>query len=157
MLDSVTPTTPPQVPTAADLAAPTAKTAKDPSQLGKDDFLKLLVAQLKYQDPMKPADSTQFMAQTAQFSMLEQLTNMAKQSDVVLASQQSQTATGLIGRSITYTDSTTKEVLTGTVTGALFGGTDGPKLKVGDKEVPLSAITEVAAAPATPPAPPAAT
>lgn len=150
MIETVTPTTPPQLPTAGELDGSAAKEkAKDPSVLGKDAFLKLLVAQLKYQDPMKPSDSTQFMAQTAQFSMLEQLTNMSKQNDVVLASQQSQTAAGLIGRFVTYIDPTTKETLTGTVSGAIFGGTDGPKLKMGDKEVPLSAITEVAAAPAS--------
>src|SRR4051812_20000968 len=133
MLETVGPTAPPQLPTASDLDGSAAKAkAKDPSVLGKDAFLKLLVAQLKYQDPMKPSDSTAFMAQTAQFSMLEQLTNMAKQSDTVLASQQSQTAAGLIGRSVTYTDADTKESLTGIVSGAMFGGTDGPKLKVGD-------------------------
>ncbi|NOX18059.1 MAG: flagellar hook capping protein [Chlorobi bacterium] len=46
------------------------------SQLGKDDFLKLMIAQMKYQDPLEPMDSTQYTAQLAQFSSLEQLTNM---------------------------------------------------------------------------------
>lgn len=138
---------PPQMPTADELSG--NKKTKDPSSLGQDAFLKLLVAQLKYQDPMNPADNTEFISQTAQFSMLEQLTQMSKQSDLVLASQQTQSASSLVGKSITWLDKATVQDMTGTVSGAVFGGKDGPVLKVGDMEVPFSAIKEVAAAPAS--------
>jgi len=50
-----------------------ATSRTDPQTIGKDMFLKLLVAQLKYQNPMEPVDSSQFMAQTAQFTMAEKL------------------------------------------------------------------------------------
>jgi flagellar basal-body rod modification protein FlgD len=54
----------------------TAAAAQATQGLGKDAFLKLLITQLQYQDPLNPADSTEFTAQLAQFSSLEQLSNV---------------------------------------------------------------------------------
>jgi flagellar basal-body rod modification protein FlgD len=85
-------------------AAATGQT--DPQAVGKDMFLKLLVAQLKYQNPMEPVDSSQFMAQTAQFTMVEKLQAMAAQTDALVAGEAAQRAAGLLGRHVTYTDST---------------------------------------------------
>ena len=75
----------------------------DKTTLGKDDFLKLLVSQLQNQDPLNPMESTEFTAQLAQFSSLEQLTNMNKSLDYLLLYQTSinnAQAVGFIGKTV---------------------------------------------------------
>ena len=123
-----------------------ATTQADPQTMGKDTFLKLLVAQLKYQNPMQPVDSSQFMAQTAQFTMVEKLEAMAAQTDALVAGEASQRAAGLLGRQVTYLDDQ-GAAQTGVVTGTRFG-TDGPVLLLGKTEISLSGVREVALAPA---------
>jgi flagellar basal-body rod modification protein FlgD len=71
--------------------------------LGKDDFLMLLVEQLKNQDPLNPMESTEFTAQLAQFSSLEQLTNMNESlqySQLYQSSINNAQAVGFIGKTI---------------------------------------------------------
>ncbi|HEV7688126.1 MAG TPA: flagellar hook capping FlgD N-terminal domain-containing protein, partial [Acidimicrobiia bacterium] len=123
-----------------------AATQLDPQTMGKDTFLKLLVAQLKYQNPMEPVDSSQFMAQTAQFTMVEKLQAMAAQTDALVAGEASQRAAGLLGRQVSYLDHD-GVAQTGVVTGTRFG-TDGPVLVIGKTEIPLGDVREVTLAPA---------
>ena len=66
------------------------------NDLDKQAFLKLLVAQMKYQDPMEPTDNTEYVSQLAQFSSLEAMNNMSQSVDL-------QRATGLIGKVVTAT------------------------------------------------------
>jgi flagellar basal-body rod modification protein FlgD len=83
--------------------------------LGKDDFLKLLVGQLRNQDPMNPSSDTDFIGQMAQFSQLEQTTNMAGTNEKLAAQQDGARAVALLGRSVTYPDATTGVSTTGVV------------------------------------------
>lgn len=80
---------------------PTATTAGN-NTLNEDTFLTLLVAQLKYQDPMNPADSTQFLTQTAQFTQVETLQKMEKEQAAAQSAGQVLAASTMIGRPATY-------------------------------------------------------
>ncbi|MCY1144766.1 flagellar hook capping protein [Actinoplanes sp. Pm04-4] len=104
----------------------------------KDTFMKLLVAQLKYQDPSKPADSTQFLAQTAQFTQVEKLEGIVD----MLKGQQLITASSLVGKSVEYMDAGGAK-LTGTISAAKLNGDAEPLLRIGTTEVPLSKVMEV--------------
>ena len=84
-----------------------APEAKKNTELGKEDFLQLLTVQLKFQDPLNPLQDTDFIAQMAQFSSLEQLTNMNKSLDQSLGSDQQLNAafqsnliTSLVGKTV---------------------------------------------------------
>jgi len=111
------------------------------AQLGKDDFLKMLVAQMQNQDPENPTDDSQMAAQLAQFSALEQMTNVADS-----VGQLSQTMTlgqsyTLIGHEIAYTASD-GSTAAGIVDGVSVS--DGaPTLDVAGTSVDPSAITAV--------------
>ena len=112
----------------------------------QDTFLKLLVAQLKYQDPSNPADSTAFLAQTAQFTQVEKLGQIAD----MMQAQQLIGASALVGRTVSYKDAD-GATQTGVVTKTKLNGDSEPTLVVGDMDVQLSKVTEVqqTSAPAT--------
>jgi flagellar basal-body rod modification protein FlgD len=68
------------------------------NELGKDEFLKILIAQLTNQDPTEPMDDREFIAQMAQFSTLEQMTNMSAQFERLGGLLQSGQAVALLGK-----------------------------------------------------------
>lgn len=135
-------TTPIGSPSASPLSvlAPTGAPAPK-NELDKDAFLKLLVAQLKYQNPMSPADGTEFMAQTAQFSVVEKLDELAKTNAELLSANRALSASSLIGRSVVYPGPSGTDV-TAVVTGVRLDSS-GPVLITGDTEVSLAGVKEV--------------
>lgn len=87
-------------------AAPTSGTATAPAgvrSLGKEAFLKLLVTQLKYQDPMHPKDDSAFVAQLAQFSSLEQMQQISVTDRLGFAAS-------LLGKTVSATDAAGKAI-----------------------------------------------
>lgn len=83
--------------------------------LGKDKFLQLLITQLTHQDPLKPMDDTQFIAQMAQFSALEQMTEVNK--NIVALSQQNRSLASfsLLGRYVEGKDEASGKLIRGLV------------------------------------------
>jgi flagellar basal-body rod modification protein FlgD len=145
MPTSITPSAPAKTPSPLPAAAaPTA----DPtaSQFDKDTFLKLLVAQLRFQNPLSPTDGTEYIAQTAQFTMVETLQEIASSTaDAALASA-SQTATSMVGRYVTFMVDGKRQ--SGLVTAARLDRS-GPTVVVAGKEIPIAAVTEVGDGPTT--------
>lgn len=108
---------------------PTSKTAVD-----YQSFLKLLIAEMKNQDPTKPMDSTQYVAQLATFSQVEQSVQSNTKLDQIMQSSALSQADAIIGRSITSADGKT----TGTVASVTLASSgliavlqDGTKIPVG--------------------------
>jgi flagellar basal-body rod modification protein FlgD len=115
----------------------------------KDMFLKLLIAQMKYQDPSNPASSSELMAQNATFTQVEKLEEIAKQNASMLALQRSSSAGALVGRTVTYSDSSGAKQ-TGLVTSVRLGNdTTEASVMVGGVSVAMGRITEVASTPAS--------
>lgn len=131
-------------------AATTGTTSTVPNKgLGKDDFLKLLAAQLQNQDPLNPVSNTDFIAQMAQFSVLEQMNNLYESFNEALMLQ----AVGLIGKEVTARIN--DQTLTGTVSKVNWSP-EGIILTVGEQQVSLKDVQEVALPANAPPTPAAA-
>src|SRR3954452_15218344 len=84
-------------------ATPATSTVTRTDQMDKDVFLQLLVAQMRYQDPSNPTSTTEFMSQTATFTQVEKLEQLASQNAELLTLQRSLSAGALVGHEVSYT------------------------------------------------------
>ena len=80
----------------------TTSVSNPKANLDKDGFLKMFVAQMQHQDPSSPQDPNESTTQMTQFSMLEQITNMATANSQIASSLQTSSAVSLIGKTVTY-------------------------------------------------------
>ena len=115
------------------------------NQLGKMDFLKLLMAQMQNQDPMKPMDDTAMIAQMAQFSALEETQALRSVIQQTSNTQTISQASTLIGKYI-QANQTDGSAITGAVTGVRFETTDNavtPIVEINGQDVNYSTITKV--------------
>jgi flagellar basal-body rod modification protein FlgD len=136
MTTPISPTATPAVP-VGDTSTSTADDTGTASLLQPNTFLSLLVDELKYQNPMDPTNSADFMNQIAELSQVEQLQTVSSSSEI-------SEAAGLIGQTVTGNDTSGDEI-TGTVTG-VTNGTSGPTLDVNGDSVDLSAVEQIGAA-----------
>lgn len=103
---------------AVGVSTTTTNTNLQASGIGQEDFMKILLTQLTYQDPLKPMDNQQFIAQLAQFTSLEQTRQLNDRVDTLLAIQGATQSIGLIGKTVevSTTNGTTNGTSVGTVT-----------------------------------------
>lgn len=99
------------------------------STIDQEDFIRLFLAQLQFQDPLEPVDNREFLAQLAQFSALEQSRQLSENTASMLAMSASDQAVGLLNRQVDLTNLGVTR--SGTVVAVQFGSA-GPELSVRD-------------------------
>jgi flagellar basal-body rod modification protein FlgD len=113
--------------------------------INENQFLQMLMAELKNQNPMSPnsSDPMQFVTELAQFTQVEQETNTAESTSTIASGQNNATAIALIGHTVNYTDPTTQTSATGVVQAVDFTSS-GPTLTInGTSGIAASAVNEV--------------
>ena len=120
-------------------------TTNSASTLDYNSFLKLLTAQMKYQDPTKPTDATQFVSQLASFSSVEQGIKQNTKLDSLITSLALNQADGLLGKVVTSEDGTT----TGVVASVRIASTGAVAILTNGNEVPMTAGVKITNPPAS--------
>jgi flagellar basal-body rod modification protein FlgD len=113
--------------------------------LGKDDFLKILVTQLQNQDATQPMKDGEFISQMSQLSVMEQLSNLNKSLTMFLYTQMDSQLTeysSMIDKKVTWTNPETNAQESGVVTGVLYKD-DLVYFKIADQEILASSILSI--------------
>jgi len=108
-------------------------------------FLKLMIAQLKYQDPFKPMDAAGMMQQTSSLTSVQTLQDVSALQKEILGMQEAATATSLMGKQVSATDAS-GNVTTGVVSAVSYTA-QGPMLKVAGVDVPIANVSQATTAP----------
>lgn len=127
---------------AAANAAKSGSNRATANTMDSEMFMKLLVTQLKNQDPSTPMDTNAMMSQTTQLAMMEQVTAQTTTANENFSLQMRIAASNLVGREVSYTGPDGVEVK-GTATSVSFAEAV-PKVSVGGKEVALDLISGIA-------------
>ena len=102
--------------------------ALEAAGIGQEDFLKILLTQLSFQDPLKPLDNQEFIAQMAQFTSLEEARQLNDKTDALLSIQSATQSIGLIGKTVEVRTASGSTV--GDVTTITFDSSGSPNLTV---------------------------
>lgn len=122
-----------------------ANAAQNSMPINQDQFLQMLMAELKNQNPMNPnsGDPMQFVTELAQFTAVEQATYTAESTKTLAAGQNTASAVALLGHTVNYTDPATGNSNTGTVQAVDFTS-NGPTLTInGTSGIAASAVNQV--------------
>jgi flagellar basal-body rod modification protein FlgD len=112
-------------------------------ELGKNDFLKLMIAQLQAQNPLEPSNGTEYISELAQFSQLEQTTNIAQSSSQSVTAQRVAQAVALVGHTVSYTDPSTGATQSGAVQSVEITSEGATLTVAGTPGIELTGVTEV--------------
>ena len=112
------------------------------SQLNMDDFLKLLTSQLQFQDPLEPMKDTEFVAQMASFSSLDQMSSLNKNFENFMQGQMDHSVQNYLGKVVTTKGEDGKTTGSGVVTAVSHQGGE-MKLTIGDREYSPSSVVRV--------------
>jgi flagellar basal-body rod modification protein FlgD len=112
--------------------------------LGKEDFLKLLIVQLENQDPTSPLEDKEFISQMAQFSSLEQMTEMNRTLSNLIMNYKLSLASSLLGKEVEVLDRVKGDTISGVVSEITFGE-EGPRVTFNGISYSVDDVTKVAA------------
>jgi len=116
------------------------------TQLDENSFLKLLVAQLQYQDPLSPTDSQAFVQEQAQFSQVEGILNLQKSVQSLISTTQLSQDIDMIGKQVTFANADGSSS-TGVVSGVSTASDGTISLTIGGNAVDPSTVTAIGTAP----------
>jgi flagellar basal-body rod modification protein FlgD len=138
-IDGITGSVDPTAQAAALAANPTAQKSQT---MDSEVFMKLLVTQLRNQDPSSPMDTNQMISQQTQLAMMEQITNQTTTGNENFSLQMRIAAANLVGKQVSYTDADSGKSVTGTASAVSYANSV-PTVTVNGKEVALDVISGI--------------